>query len=167
MGWRSGDLKLVEGLNVSHPYRDSFPGVQRSKYGTDHTPPSSFEVKEGVELDLYFPSGPSWPVIRWTVPLPYVRLCTTVSYLIVSRVFMIISMWLLYKKLPNELKFRENPCCGSRTELSGVNKISSRTSHTSWPMPMKFRHRISTQYGSPVVGFMKIYTVEGILHPRP
>ena len=32
--------------------------------------PSSAEVKEGVELYLYSPSGPSWPVLGWTLPLP-------------------------------------------------------------------------------------------------
>jgi len=31
--------------------------------------PSSAEVKERVELHLYSPSGPSWPVIRWTLTL--------------------------------------------------------------------------------------------------
>jgi hypothetical protein len=30
--------------------------------------PSSTEVKESVELYLYSPSGPSWPVLRWTSP---------------------------------------------------------------------------------------------------
>jgi hypothetical protein len=29
--------------------------------------PSSAEVKERVELYLYSPSGPSWPVLRWTM----------------------------------------------------------------------------------------------------
>jgi hypothetical protein len=32
--------------------------------------PSSAEVKERVELYIYSPSGPSWPVIGWTLPLP-------------------------------------------------------------------------------------------------
>ena len=31
--------------------------------------PSSFEVKERVELYLYSPSVPSWPVPGWTLPL--------------------------------------------------------------------------------------------------
>ena len=31
--------------------------------------PSSAEVKERVELYLYFSSGPSWPVLGWTLPL--------------------------------------------------------------------------------------------------
>ena len=32
--------------------------------------PSSADVKERVELYLYSPSGPSWPVLGWTLPLP-------------------------------------------------------------------------------------------------
>ena len=32
--------------------------------------PSSAEVKESVELYLYSPSGPSWSVLGWTLPLP-------------------------------------------------------------------------------------------------
>jgi len=40
----------------------SFPGVKRPWRGADH-PPSSAEVEERVELYLYSPSGPSWPVL--------------------------------------------------------------------------------------------------------
>jgi len=51
-------------------YRVSFPGVKRPGRGVDHPPPSSAEVKERVELYLYTPFGPSWPVLGWTLPLP-------------------------------------------------------------------------------------------------
>jgi hypothetical protein len=40
----------------------SFPWVKRPGRGVDHQPPSRAEVKERVELYLYCPSGPSWPV---------------------------------------------------------------------------------------------------------
>jgi hypothetical protein len=33
--------------------------------------PSTAEVEERVELCLYSPSGPSWPVLGWTLPLPF------------------------------------------------------------------------------------------------
>jgi hypothetical protein len=46
----------------------SFPGVKRPGRGVDHPPPSSAEVKERVDLYLYSPSGPSWPVIGLTLP---------------------------------------------------------------------------------------------------
>jgi hypothetical protein len=48
----------------------SFPGVMRPGRRVDHPPPSSAEVKERVELYIYSPSGPSWSVPRWTLPLP-------------------------------------------------------------------------------------------------
>jgi hypothetical protein len=40
--------------------------------GVWHWPPtpSSAEVKDRVELYLYSPSGPSWPVLGWNLPLP-------------------------------------------------------------------------------------------------
>jgi hypothetical protein len=51
----------------------SFPGVKRPGCGLDHPPLSSAEVEERVELYLYSFSGPLWPVLGWTfpVPLPY------------------------------------------------------------------------------------------------
>ena len=59
----------------------SFPGVKRPGRGVDHPPPSSAEVKERVELYLYSPSGPSWPVLGRTLPfmpsyLSSHRICT-------------------------------------------------------------------------------------------
>jgi hypothetical protein len=42
-----------------------FPGLE-----VDHPPPSSDRVKERAELCLYSPSGPSWPVLGRTLPLP-------------------------------------------------------------------------------------------------
>ena len=47
----------------------SLPGVKRPGHGVDHPPPSSTKVKETVELYLYYPSGPSWPVLGLTLPL--------------------------------------------------------------------------------------------------
>jgi len=40
----------------------SFPGVKQLERGVDHPLLSSTKVKERVELYLYTPSGPSWPV---------------------------------------------------------------------------------------------------------
>jgi hypothetical protein len=44
-------------------------GVKRHRCGTDHPPPPSAELKERAELYLYSPSGPSWPVLGWPLPL--------------------------------------------------------------------------------------------------
>ena len=41
----------------------SFLGVKRPKRGVDHPSPYSAEVKERVEVYLYSPSGPSWPIL--------------------------------------------------------------------------------------------------------
>jgi hypothetical protein len=64
-------------INFSHPSRTAlgptqppiqwvpglFLGVKRPGRGVDHQPPSNAEEKERVELYLYSPSGPSWPVL--------------------------------------------------------------------------------------------------------
>ena len=49
----------------------SFPGVMRTGRGVDYPPPSSAEVEGRVELHLYSPFGPSWPILRRTLPLPF------------------------------------------------------------------------------------------------
>ena len=41
----------------------SFPTVKRPRRGVDHPTPSSAEVKERVQLDLFCQSGSSWPVL--------------------------------------------------------------------------------------------------------
>jgi len=41
----------------------SFLGVKQLRSGVDHPPPSSTKVKERVQLYLYSPFGPSWPVL--------------------------------------------------------------------------------------------------------
>ena len=46
----------------------SYSGVKRPGCGLGHLYPSNAEVEERVELYLYSPSGPSWPVLGWTVP---------------------------------------------------------------------------------------------------
>ena len=63
---------------VAHPASytmgtGSFPEVKRPGRGFDHQPPSSAEVKERIELYLYFPSGCSWPILGRILLLPAVR----------------------------------------------------------------------------------------------
>jgi hypothetical protein len=74
---RSGD-RIPVGVRFSAPVQTgprasrtmgtgSFPGVKQPGRGVDHPPPSIAEVKERVELYLYSHSGPSWPVLGWTL----------------------------------------------------------------------------------------------------
>jgi hypothetical protein len=48
----------------------SFSGLKRPGPGFDHPPPSSAEVNERVELYICSPSGLSWPVLGWNLPVP-------------------------------------------------------------------------------------------------
>jgi hypothetical protein len=62
VGGRDCTSSVQTGLGV-HPASyimgiGSFPGVKRPGRGIDHPPPPSAEVKERVDLYLYFPSGP-------------------------------------------------------------------------------------------------------------
>jgi hypothetical protein len=45
-------------------------GVKRAGCGVDHPPTSKAEVEERVQLYICSPSGPSWPVLGWPLPLP-------------------------------------------------------------------------------------------------
>ena len=58
----------AEFTHLRNPLNEPTTGNPGS--GVDHPPTSSAEIKERVELYLYSPSGTSWPVIGWTLPLP-------------------------------------------------------------------------------------------------
>ena len=55
----------------------SLTGVKRPGNGVDHLPLSSTEVEGRVELYICSPSGPSWPVLRKTLPFTFI--CYTVN----------------------------------------------------------------------------------------
>jgi hypothetical protein len=55
---------------------ESFLGVKRPGRGVDHPPPPSAGVKERVKLHLYSPSGASWTVLGWNLPLPLTSFLT-------------------------------------------------------------------------------------------
>jgi len=62
----------------------SFPGVKRPWRGVDHPPPSSAEVKERVELYLYFLSGPSCPFLGWLYLYCYLDEPRVISFIFAS-----------------------------------------------------------------------------------
>jgi len=85
-GWYRDLIRVEERFSVPiqigpgpHPtscdtgYLVSFSGVKRPECGLGHPSPPSAEVKERVQLYLYSPSRPSWPVLGWNIPLPAVQ----------------------------------------------------------------------------------------------
>jgi len=66
--WRARFSTPVQTSSEAHPAFctmgiGSSPGVKQLGRGVDSPPPSSAEVKGRVELYLYSPSGPLWPVL--------------------------------------------------------------------------------------------------------
>jgi len=51
-----------------------FPGAKQPGRVVDHPPPNSTQVKERVELYIYSPSGPSWPIPGWIVPFTFTKM---------------------------------------------------------------------------------------------
>jgi len=49
----------------------SFLGFKWPGHGIDNPPPPSVKAKGRAQLYLYSPSGPSWLVLRWTLPSPF------------------------------------------------------------------------------------------------
>jgi hypothetical protein len=83
-------------------------------------PPSSVEVKGRVELYFYSLSGPSWPVLWWTLPLPhFVRFPScflfgpNISSILCSQVFVIYvhSYFLKYELFPTTVVPRLGRSC--------------------------------------------------------
>jgi hypothetical protein len=65
----AGNFSLHRGIRngsgthpASYPVgnKGSFPGVKRPWFEADHSPPSSAEVKESMELYIHSPNTPSW-----------------------------------------------------------------------------------------------------------
>jgi hypothetical protein len=95
------EIESQRGREFAHPFSpalwptqprvwlisDFFPGVRISAHGPDHPPPRSAEFKESVKLYLYCPSGPSWPLPRWTLPLSFYLYFATPVHLSICAVW--------------------------------------------------------------------------------
>jgi hypothetical protein len=76
VGLKTWNKKILSNINRSaaHPASytmgtGSLPGVKRPGRGVDHPTLSSAEIKQRVQLYLYSPSGNSWSVLGWPLPL--------------------------------------------------------------------------------------------------
>ena len=84
--------------------------------------PSSADVKERVQLYLYSPSGPSWPLLRWTLPLFYCCQRYRRTYGIMENILSDLTEFEVSKQLIAEvlnIKFHANPHSGSRADICG------------------------------------------------
>jgi len=68
-GWRRGFSHPPRPALVAHPASYAmgtrfFSGLKQLGRGVDHPPPYSAKIKERVELYLYSPSEPLWPVLE-------------------------------------------------------------------------------------------------------
>ena len=63
--WGGGRLRLSATFQIG----PGKPGVKRPGRGLDYPPQPKSEVEERVEFYIYSHSGPSWTVLRWTLPL--------------------------------------------------------------------------------------------------
>ena len=62
-------------LRATQPPLRWVPGVKGPGRGVYHQPPSSAEVKERVEQNIYFPPEPLWPVLGQNYYYLYPHLC--------------------------------------------------------------------------------------------
>ena len=100
-------------------YWVSFPGVKRQGCGVDVPPQSSTEVKEIIELYVFYLSGHSWPFLGGAAP---VSLCLCQMALIFRQLLHVHTFRIL------RLSFYGNICPGVlRLVIPNLKESSGRT----------------------------------------
>ena len=154
----------------------SFPRVKRPERGVDHSFPSSAEVKARVELYLYSPSGPSWPVIGWTLHLLYLTtvrptvsgfpqlLHITVRY--VPQVTIILLqfhwMWLFSHTFESSVSSTIDEVQSNKLEargfcLTAVNHPSDQEITHDWVDPMLNTGITTVQHWTLILSQLKLF----------
>jgi hypothetical protein len=99
-----------------------FPGATWLGHGIDHPPLSNTEVKERVELYLCSPSGPLWPFLDWTLPLPY---CSQLDSIIVWSMFGPVWLTAVHVNLLNIFLWQVMSMYGTFSMCKPPNSISA------------------------------------------
>jgi hypothetical protein len=76
----SRNLVTQETYILCNGYQGSFPGVKRPGRGVNDPPHIATRLKK--EYNICSPSGPSWPVLVWTLSLPLLSPLCRVSIII-------------------------------------------------------------------------------------
>jgi hypothetical protein len=139
---------------------ESFPGVKRPGPGIDHPPPSSAEVKERVQLYLYSPFVPSWPILGWILPLLDYRMIIEPPWLSMGP--MLQAGWHMIWQPARDFSYLQNvqtgsgahptfysvatrssfPGCKADPSLSSIAKVKSKWNYTSaFPIHLCGVHR--------------------------
>ena len=108
-------------LGSTQPPVQRVPGLSRGQSGRGvvlTTPTSSAEVEGRVELYICFPSGPSWPVLGWILPLEFI--------LYSCPILMKFEFSADLEKYSN-IKLNENQPSGSRAVSCGQTDMTKLT----------------------------------------
>ena len=109
----------------------SFMGVKRLGCGVDHPRLSSAKVKGRVQLYFYSPSGPSWPVQGWNVPLPLPLCCPWHEIGVWEGM-----LWINTLHISVKLLCFTHPLCSSLYSHSAIHLFCSQT---RWQTSGKFQ----------------------------
>ena len=119
------------GARFSAPVCSEF-GVKRPGRGADHSPTTGVEVKETVEPYTHSPSGPSWPVLGWPLPLPSLRSsCNVTDVSVKSLTNLELFQQILIIKATNT-KFHKYRSRGSRAMIRALRRTRRHDEAKRW-----------------------------------